>query len=943
MKTKIALLIGLFGFFMTALTSCYNSDREKEATLIINLGATRIQAALETWPPSNADLSKLEYEVKLSGPIEITEKVSGGSGPIILSAIPGYYVISVTAYSDGVLYARGITDATVRSGQNNIPITMHRAGIYEIEVAVLPDEKYIQKGDSFTFDAKSFYGPALIEVSDEYKWSLSGNTLPETKINEATGELFVASSEPADDLTVTAESKTYSSKYGTANVILINPNIPLVHAKEPFISGQPQDATYTINGAAIALTVTADVDDDGTLSYQWYSNSTNSISGGTEISGAINANYTPSTSALGTIYYYAVVTNTNNSVNGDKIDTTVSDTAAVTVNALVNAVPPKITDQPISASYVQNAPATKLTVTAESTDGGALSYQWYSNSSNSNSGGISLGAINGAQTKGYTPGTDAAGISYYYCEITNTITNNGDGGIKTATVTSNVVSVTVTLPFVAVTGITGVPTSVTAENSLTLTETVVPSNATYKTIVWSIIDDRGPTNASITGNILNTISAAGTVTVRATIANGTAIGTDYIQDFTITVEPLPEWVVMVGSNGFITLESAIASITSGTATVTVLKDIPSQNPIPIISATKTINLVSEGAKEIQLGTSGSLITVNSGVTLRIGDSSSEIGGASSGELTLRGINSNNVSLITVSNGGALELYNNAIITGNTNNSNSGGGGVYVNSGTFTISGGEISENTVDSTVQEAVGGGGVYAVDSIILMTSGAIKDNYVTNVYSGDTHARGGGISIGNNTNFEMTGGFIEDNIVNDSSTNALGGTGGGGVAIQGNNSTFFYFKGGTIRNNTCQAQSVNTFGVSDGGGVSIRNQGNFIMSGGVINGNTITHSINPNKSYGTGGMYADGAYGGGFYSTSLGVFVKTGGVIYGGEAIGNDADGIPLKNTAQSDAGGLGGGHAVFFENGLGILDKLYRNSTSEETDDMDSSISGSGGGWE
>ena len=220
MKTKIALLVGIFGFFMTALTACYNSDREKEATLIINLGATRIQVALDTWPPSNADLSKLDYEVKLSGTSEITKKVSGDSGSIILSVIPGDYVITVTAYSDDVLYAQGITSASIRSGQNNVPITMRRAGIYEIKVAVLPDEKYMQKGERFTFGAKSFYGPAFIEVYDEYKWSVSGNKSNETKINDATGELTVASSELADALTVTAESKTYSSKYGIATVVV---------------------------------------------------------------------------------------------------------------------------------------------------------------------------------------------------------------------------------------------------------------------------------------------------------------------------------------------------------------------------------------------------------------------------------------------------------------------------------------------------------------------------------------------------------------------------------------------------------------------------------------------------------------------------------------------------------------------------------------------------
>ena len=84
--------------------------------------------------------------------------------------------------------------------------------------------------------------------------------------------------------------------------------------------------------------------------------------------------------------------------------------------------------------------------------------------------------------------------------------------------------------FVAVTNITGVPATATAGTALTLTGTVVPSTATNKTITWSVVSG----SATVSGSTLNA-AAAGTVTVRATIANGTAQGTNYTKDFTITV------------------------------------------------------------------------------------------------------------------------------------------------------------------------------------------------------------------------------------------------------------------------------------------------------------------------------------------------------------------------------------------------------------------------
>jgi hypothetical protein len=47
-----------------------------------------------------------------------------------------------------------------------------------------------------------------------------------------------------------------------------------------------------------------------------------------------------------------------------------------------------------------------------------LTYQWYSNSSSSNTGGTSLGSANGAQTDTYSP-PSTAGTTYYYAVVSN--------------------------------------------------------------------------------------------------------------------------------------------------------------------------------------------------------------------------------------------------------------------------------------------------------------------------------------------------------------------------------------------------------------------------------------------------------------------------------------------------------------------------------------------
>jgi alpha-tubulin suppressor-like RCC1 family protein len=69
--------------------------------------------------------------------------------------------------------------------------------------------------------------------------------------------------------------------------------------------------------------------------------------------------------------------------------------------------------------------------------------------------------------------------------------------------------------YVPVTNITGVPAKVAPGEMITLTGTVTPSNATNKTIAWSL-KDAGTTGSTLSGNVL-TVPAMGTATVTATI------------------------------------------------------------------------------------------------------------------------------------------------------------------------------------------------------------------------------------------------------------------------------------------------------------------------------------------------------------------------------------------------------------------------------------------
>jgi hypothetical protein len=155
------------------------------------------------------------------------------------------------------------------------------------------------------------------------------------------------------------------------------------------------------------------------------------------ISGATESSYTPPTAEAGAVSYYVEVTNTRNDVNGTKTASIDSNTATITVT-VVDAQAPNITVQPQAAAYNVGQTATALTVTAASRDGGELSYQWHSRTGNGE-----WAPISGATDASHAPSTAAAGVVYYYVQVTNT--NNNLSGITTASVDSNTATITVTV------------------------------------------------------------------------------------------------------------------------------------------------------------------------------------------------------------------------------------------------------------------------------------------------------------------------------------------------------------------------------------------------------------------------------------------------------------------------------------------------------------------
>ena len=209
------------------------------------------------------------------------------------------------------------------------------------------------------------------------------------------------------------------------------------NAATPTISPDTPDDWMAVDiGATASLSVSATVS-QGTLTYQWYSNTTNLNSGGTPVgTSSSDPTLALNTATANTTFYYCVVTNTDTTATGNQTATATSRVAQVIVRRDAQT-PNIVSTSPANMSVYQNS-SSSITVSAY-IDSGVLTYQWYSNTTGLNSGGTPVGSPSSSPT--LTLNTSAAGTKYYYCVVTNT--DNAAPGIKTATATSRAAKVIV--------------------------------------------------------------------------------------------------------------------------------------------------------------------------------------------------------------------------------------------------------------------------------------------------------------------------------------------------------------------------------------------------------------------------------------------------------------------------------------------------------------------
>ena len=566
--------------------------------------------------------------------------------------------------------------------------------------------------------------------------------------------------------------------------------------------------------------------------------------------------------------------------------------------------------------------------------------------------GASIGIFRTAAGRFSAGGADS--VSYF---------SSDNAGYKVEASGKNLTLVSVAVP---VTDVSLSESSLTLDvgGTKTLTATVLPDDATDKTVIWTSSDN----NVATVENGKVTALTPGSTTITATTTDGGFTATCAVTvsapaethshpicgatcTHDDTHSPAENWTELTASD-----------VSDGTLSLTDGKSYYLGEDITVSASVEisgTVNLCLNGHVLKYDGTGKeSVIAVTSGATLTICDCTNT---THTGYI-------NNDGLWTPSGEEAAVTLTGGIITGGTGyrfyddtSYYRYGGGIYVDGGTLNLYGGNIAGNLCAHEGDlKKYGGGGVYVKNGTFNMYDGTITGNCAMT----KTNGGGGGLYLDNST-FNMSGGKISQNKAHLVS-GSYGGYGGGiyvfgsnsqvklsGIAeISGNSA---YSNGGGIylaTGSITMSENVAIDGneAQNGGGVSFKGN-TFTINGGSISNNTAT------GSYGAGGVEVasgsitmnDGSISnntaagtGGGVRVYDGTFTMAGGSISGNKTTGSaHGGGVYIYNNGSATfamtAGKISGNTAS--GNGGGVYnDKVFQISGGEISGNI-ASVDGGG----
>ena len=211
----------------------------------------------------------------------------------------------ISNYVSGQTYWNGATQLTVDGTSHEI--TGLAVGTYTI-TAKNNDNCESIASDSFEIKAqKAVPAQPTVTLTAEIcaaptKAVISNYVSGQTYWNGAT-QLTV--DDTSHEITgLAAGTYTITTKIGNCESVASDSFVIKAQKAATIIGANPQSAVYVKDASATPLTAAAT--GEGTLTYKWYKNTTNSYTGGTEVGG--NNTYTPATDTVGSLFYWAEIT-----------------------------------------------------------------------------------------------------------------------------------------------------------------------------------------------------------------------------------------------------------------------------------------------------------------------------------------------------------------------------------------------------------------------------------------------------------------------------------------------------------------------------------------------------------------------------------------------------------------------------------------------------------
>jgi len=469
------------------------------------------------------------------------------------SSNPNEVLVNTTPDPIEVIFIYEVT-ANACTNTQEVRVTVNPAP----DISAITDD--VCSGSSFTVNP--IHGTdGIVPTSTNYTWTVADNS-------NVTGESDQSTPQPIISQTLTNTSGTPQDVVYTVTPIsgtcVGDPfTVTVTVNGDTQIDTQPSGNTFEVCFGDSFSPISVVASGANGLTYQWFSNSTQTNTGGTAVPGATSATFTPPSSAEGENYYYVVVTGPCTSVTSDP-------SGRYFVSPPVTAV---VTDVDTTPQTI--CPGDSFSPLTFEASGANLSYQWYSNTTASTTGGTE---IVGADLSSFIPPNTDFGPVYYYAlassdcgtvtssisgvfEITGSTTTLADQTLCVDTPLNPVITHTTTgttgISNDGVAGANGLPPGVSASwNAGVITITGTPTSSAGSPYNYSI---------PLIG-ACGTEVATGTITVnpKAEINDiSETICTD--GSFNITPADGTDGVIPAGTTYEWTIPSMTAGLTGGVA------------------------------------------------------------------------------------------------------------------------------------------------------------------------------------------------------------------------------------------------------------------------------------------------------------------------------------------------------------------------------------------